>query len=144
MALNGSSGKIIAIVLAVVLGIVVMQPVVGAVNDNTGTVSDAENVTADLGNYSDLGGYDLVDGTVVVESTDGTTTYSEGSDYEVALENGSIKPLSSGTITDGETLNVTYDYNATDSSTTTVLGFVPVMFGVLLFVVVSRGVMGGM
>lgn len=144
MALNGKSGKIIAIVLAVVLGIVVMQPVVGAVNDNTGTVTEAENVTADLGNYSDLGGYDVVSGSVVVESSDGTTTYSQGSDYEVALENGSIKPLSSGTITDGETLNVTYDYQATDSSTTTVLGFVPVMFGVLLFVVVSRGVMGGM
>jgi hypothetical protein len=144
MALNGSSGKIIAIVLAVVLGIVVMQPVVGAVNDNTGTVTEAENVTADLGNYSDLGGYDVVDGTVVVEPAGGGTAYSEGTDYEVALDNGSIKTLSSGGISDGETLNVTYDYEATDSSTTTVLGFVPVMFGVLLFVVVSRGVMGGM
>jgi len=144
MALNGKSGKIIAIVLAVVLGIVVMQPVVGAVNDNTGTVTEAENVTADLGNYSDLGGYDVVDGTVTVEPAGGGTAYSEGTDYEVALDNGSIKTLSSGGISDGETLNVTYDYEATDSSTTTVLGFVPVMFGVLLFVVVSRGVMGGM
>jgi hypothetical protein len=142
--MDGKTGKVIAIVLAVVLGIVVMQPVVGAVNDNSGTVSEAENVTADLGNYSDLGGYDLVDGTVVVESSDGPATYSEGSDYEVALENGSIKALSSGTISDGETLNVTYDYQATDGATSTVLGFVPVMFGVLLFVAVSRGVMDGM
>jgi len=121
-----------------------MQPVVAAVTDNSGTVTESENVTADLGNYSDLGGYNVVSGSVVVEPAGGGTAYSQGSDYTVALENGSIKALSSGTISDGENLNVTYDYQATDSSTTTVLGFVPVMFGVLLFVVVSRGVMGGM
>jgi hypothetical protein len=142
--MDGQAAKILGIVLAVVLGMVVLTPVVSVVADNSGQVSENENITADLGNYSGLGGYDLVDGTVVVTSDDGTTTYSEGSDYEVALDNGSIKALSGGTITDGEKLDVSYDYNATGSATETVLGFVPVMFGVLLFVVVSRGVMGGM
>jgi hypothetical protein len=142
--MDGQAAKILGIVLAVVLGMVVLTPVVSVVADNSGQVSETENVTANLGNYSGLGGYDLVDGSVTVESQGDGTVYSEGSDYELALENGSVKALSSGTIADGETLTVSYDYQATGSATETVLGFVPVMFGVLLFVVVSRGVMGGM
>jgi len=143
--MRGKAGLVIGIVLAVTIGIVVMQPVVGAVNDNSGTVS-VNNETASLphGEWVDLAGYDLVDGSVNVESLDGTTTFSEGSDYELALENGSIKALSSGTITDGQTVNVTYQYQATSGPATTVIGFIPVMFGLLLFVGASKGVMDQM
>jgi hypothetical protein len=136
-----SATKIIAIALAIAIGIIVLQPVVLAANDNTGVQSVAnDQITADLGNYSDLGGYDVDKSTVVVEDAGGTTTYSQGSDYEVATGNGSIKALSSGTISDGQTLNVSYDYQATGGLTETVIGFVPVMFGVLMMVAASRAI----
>jgi hypothetical protein len=144
MAMNGAAKLVLGVALAVTIGIIVLQPVVGAINDSTGVQTEVENVTADVGNYTDLAGYDLKSGTITVNSSGGTTTYAQGSDYEVALDNGSLLVLSSGTISDGETLNVSYDYQATDSTTTTVLGFIPVMFGTLLIVAAARGVQRGM
>jgi len=137
----GSTRKIVALAMVVVLGMVALTPVVSAINDNTGKVSVSnDTVQADHGNWTDLEGFDLDKSTLSVEDTSGTTTYSEGSDYEVAVANGSIKALSSGTISDGETLNATYDYQATAGSTTTLLGFIPVMVGLLMFVAVANGV----
>jgi len=48
----------------------------------------------------------------VSEVTDdgGGTTYDEGTDYEVAEEAGVITRLESGSISQGETVEVTYDY----------------------------------
>jgi len=138
-----SATKIIAIALAIAIGIIVLQPVVSAANNNTGVQSVAnEQITADLGNHSDLGGYNVDNSTVTVTNSAGTTTYvnGPGGDYTVATGNGSIKALSTGTISDGQTLNVSYDYQATGGLTETVIGFVPVMFGVLMMVAASRAI----
>lgn len=138
-----SATKIIAIALAIAIGIIVLQPVVSAANDNTGLQSVAnEQVTADLGNHTDLGGYEIDNSSVTVTDSSGTTTYTNGpnGDYEIATGNGSLKALSTGTISDGETLNVSYDYQATGGLTETVVGFVPVMFGVLMMVAASRAI----
>jgi len=141
MALSGSAKLILTVALAITIGIIVLQPVISATNDNTGVQSvSGENVTADHGNWSSLSGWDVQSGTVVVEDQSGTTTYSEGSDYEINLTEGELKALSSGTISDGETLNVSYDYQATDGMTEMVVGFVPVMFGVLMIVAATRAI----
>jgi len=140
-SMGGKAGLVVGIVLAVTIGIVVLQPIVGVVADNTGNVQVVnETIVANHGEYVDLGGYD-VDDSETVQSYEATpTVYSEGSDYEIALDNGSVKALSSGTITDGEKLNVTYSYQATSGAATTVIGFVPVMVGLLLFVGAASGV----
>jgi hypothetical protein len=133
--------KIVVIGLVIVLGVVFLQPVVAVINDNTGVQSVGnESVTADLGNFTELNGYSLVNGSVEVTDDSGTTIYSEGTDYEVDYEAGKLKALTGGSISDGESLLVDYDYEATESGTTTVLGFVPVMFGVLLLVASARGI----
>lgn len=137
--MNGKAGLVLGIVLAVVIGMVVLSPVVSAVNDNTGTVSESENVTQDIGNFTDLGGYEIVSGSSVVTNEAGTTL-TEGTDYEIGEQNGSIKFLSTTATTDGNLADVSYDYQATDGPATTVIGFVPVMFGLLLFVAAARGV----
>lgn len=49
---------------------------------------------------------------VVVQDETDTTTYTAGTDYEVRP--GGIFILSTGAITDGETLHVAYDYGAQD------------------------------
>jgi hypothetical protein len=51
---------------------------------------------------------------VVVTDSTGSTTYTEGStgDYILHADEGFIEPLSSGSITEGQTLHVDYDYQA--------------------------------
>jgi hypothetical protein len=51
----------------------------------------------------------LTDGTVVVTDATGTTTYVEGTDYELDLTNGLIEITVGGGITDGDDILVDYD-----------------------------------
>jgi len=48
---------------------------------------------------------------VVVKDSSGTTTYEKDKDYKVKSGAGLIEILSSGNITDGQQLKVSYDYN---------------------------------
>jgi len=129
-----------AVAIAVAIAAILLSPTIAAVQDNTGTqtITD-ESATADYGNWTQLEGYQIVDGSETIEAQDGTA-YSAGSDYEMAYENGSIQALSSGTITDGETLNATYDYKATSGMTTTVIGYGPLFLGLLLLVTLASKV----
>jgi len=123
---------------AVVAGLILVSvfPAVSqSITDNTGVQSVGnESVTADVGNYTDLDGYNIKDGTVTVEN-DGTT-YTEGDDYEIDYEAGELKALDSGTIEDGETLTVSYDYQASGKTTATIANLIPLVMalvGVMLF-----------
>lgn len=50
---------------------------------------------------------------VVVTDVAGTTTYVEGTDYELDAVIGRLKVITGGSISDGDTLHVDYDYEAT-------------------------------
>jgi hypothetical protein len=70
-----------------------------------------ETVTADLNAYVDLAYKRVTPGTVTVTDSDGTPpTYVEGTDYVIDYANGKIMALA--TITDGQTIKVTYTYQA--------------------------------
>lgn len=137
---------LVAVVLAVTTGMIFFPVVTDAVSTSTGTQTVTnETVTAETGEYVDLSGYSLEDGTVTVygynDTSDSYETASEGSDYEVKLDSGELKALDGSTlIDDGEEVQVSYDYQATDDMTTMVIGFVPVMIGLLLFVVLAQRV----
>lgn len=134
-----TAGVVLASVLAVVVGMVFFPVVVDAVDTSTGTQSVSnETVTAQVGEYVEVSGYNIESGTVTVYGyNDTSSSYeqaTEGSDYEVKLEEGSLKALSgSSLIDDGEDVKVSYDYQASGATTTLVIGFVPLMIGVLLF-----------
>lgn len=134
-----SAKGMVAVFIAVAIAAILLGPTIAAVQDNTGTQTINESVTADHGNWTELEGYQVVENSETIEATDGTA-YSSGTDYEMAYENGSIKALSSGTITDGETLNATYDYKATDGMTTTIIGYGPLFLGLLLLVTLASKV----
>lgn len=73
-------------------------------------------ITAHVGKYSKLHRRALVSNTiqpVVVTNSTGTVTYTEGTDYEVDAKVGRIKVLAAGSISEGDSLLVDYDYNAT-------------------------------
>jgi len=71
-----------------------------------------EDVVAKLGYYVELD-HKQVSNVVVKDATE-TTTYVENTDYIVDEMAGMIKVLSGGSITDGETLHLSYDYAAYD------------------------------
>jgi len=136
--------KVVGITVAVAIALIFLGPVSAAVADNTGTANDTENITVQTGEYVDLGGYDLVDGTVSVERYNATTesfeSTTEGTDYELNQSDGSVQALSSGAFSDGETARVGYEYEASGGLASTVAAFVPTMLGLLAFVAVAREV----
>jgi hypothetical protein len=75
-----------------------------------GSVAD-EVFTSSYDTWVDLDNMKIADYNYVVESTDGATQYSLGSDFELDLENGKIKVLSSGGMADNTDYNISYDYN---------------------------------
>lgn len=144
--MKGKAALIVGVALALVLGMVFLQPVVSAANDNTGTQTVTnESVTANVGTFVDLGGYSLADGSETVYMLNDTSGEYEvatsGTDYEMSYNDGAIKALETSThIDDGENVKVSYDYQASDGLTETVGTFVPVMLATLLLVVAANGV----
>jgi len=143
--MNGTARKVLMLTVVVAVGMVLLTPIVDTVNNNTGqqTVTN-ETVNATYGERLDLQGYQINEGSETVygynESSD-TYEVAPEDDYTLHYESGQITLNSSSTLIDeGENVRVTYDYQATSELTSLVLGFIPVMIGVLLLVVVASRV----
>lgn len=139
---------VVLLAVVVAVGVIMLSPVNTVVGENTGTVSVTnESVTANFNDTFDLRGYDI-DGTSEVvwglnETSGNFEQATEGTDYTLYTENGSISFNSSSTLIDsGEEVKVSYDYQATGTTTTLVVGFIPVMIAVLLLVAVAKNVEG--
>jgi len=134
-----SGTKILALALAVTVSLVVLAPVVTSIDNSTGTQSvDNESFTADFGNFSDVSGYNIDSSTVEVYDDSGQVS---SDNFTVEEGSGEIQLFSNASndgVTDGETVEATYEYQATEGVTTTVIGFVPVMLVVLVIVALSR------
>lgn len=83
----------------------------GAINQGSGTLTD-HPVVAQLDKWVDIGKRNLAEANLVVKDSTGATTYALGTHYLIDYRLGKIKALSSGTITAGETLEITGAYNA--------------------------------
>lgn len=73
---------------------------------------EAEVVAAKLDKYIDLSKKNIGSMGFVVTNSGATTTYTEGTDYEVNRAMGWLKCLSTGTITADESLKVDFTYAA--------------------------------
>ncbi len=78
----------------------------------TASVSDEEVTCTALGTYYELDYARVQPGTVTVTNSGGGTTYTEGTDYVLDYGNGEVQALSSGDITAGDTIEVSYTYDA--------------------------------
>lgn len=74
------------------------------------TVTD-EVVAADHDAWVSMTNKRIRPGTVVVTNSGASTTYVENTDYVIDYEDGAIYALSSGAITDGQSLKVDYTYD---------------------------------
>lgn len=139
--------RIAALLIGATIAITLFNPIAVAVTDNSGTVSvQNESVTADTDSYEPLDGYNLNDGETVYWFNESSDSYDElsESDYDVNQSDGSIKASSSGKASTGDDLKVTYDYQATDSTTETVLRLAPLFVGLLVLGVFAKRMMGMM
>lgn len=143
-----SSKGIIVVLIAVTIGAVLFLPIMDVVNENTGEVTvEDESLTAEIDTPQDLDGYAVIDGTETVEySTDDGDSWTEAmsSDYSLDTESGEITFTSDGNVSEGDQVRVGYDYEATDSTTTTVVGIVPLFIALLLLVALARKVTEGL
>lgn len=126
-----------------VIGLSVVAPVVA---QNTGTVSITnETVTATSGEYSSLQGYDIDPATAVVYGHNDTSgSYETTTEYTLNEGAGEIQfdIQNSTLIEDGEDVKVTYDYQATDSLTGLVAGYLPLGIGLLVMVTIATRIEG--
>lgn len=83
-----------------------------ALSQAGGTVTD-QAVTAKKGRFVELGKINISDTGFVVTNEAASTTYVEGTDYEVNYRLGMLCALDGGAITDGQALKVDYTYIAT-------------------------------
>ncbi|QGX95925.1 hypothetical protein EI982_14590 [Haloplanus rallus] len=126
------------------IGVIMLTPVVTAVNANTGTVSVTdETVTAQTDERVDLRGYDIDPASVTVEAyNDSSGSWEMTTEYTLYDQPGEIQfdVQNSTLIDDGEEVRVTYDYQATGELTALVAGFIPVGVGLFIFVGIARRV----
>lgn len=139
--------KIAALLIAATIAVTLLNPVVGAVQDNTGTQDvDNESITAST-EYQDLEGYNVDSGETVEWYNSSSGSYeviSEGSDYEIDRDSGQVKINSSGVASEGDDLRVTYSYTASSSTVTTVVGLAPLFMGLLVLGILAARVQGMM
>jgi len=128
------------------VGVIMLAPVVAAVNSNTGTVSVTdETVVAQSGERVALSGYDIDPATVTVEAYNDTSgSWETTTEYTLYDQPGDIQfdVQNATNIEDGEEIRVDYDYQATGELTALVAGFIPVGIGLLIFVPIARRVEG--
>jgi len=135
------SMEIARVAIVAVIGVVLFNPFVSIVDGNSGVQAVGnESVTADHDSYVELDGYDLVDGSVTVDNGSGTT-YSEGTDYELNQSAGSIHALGGGNISDGQTIEVSYEYQSTDGTTSTIIDLLPLFLVLLILVLLAAKMM---
>lgn len=146
MAVNNPAKVVVAVVVAVVVGMLFLQPVISAAETNTGQQSIGnETVNADYNEPVELDGYDIATNSETVWGyNDSSGTYEQavsGTDYEIDYGGGELEVLNgSSLIQDGEEVKVSYDYQASGQTVSLIAGFVPIMLVLLMFVAVAMRV----
>jgi len=128
----------VKLMIAVAIAATLITPFVGAISGNTGAVDTTDNVTAQVGDYQEIDGYDIDVGTFT--ASQGGAELASGTDYELNETAGTVKFLSSGSVTDGDTVDLSYEYQATDGTTSTIADLLPLFVALLVLVTLAAGV----
>lgn len=136
--------KLMAVVVVATIAGTLLGPLGASVADSTGQVDvQAENVTAN-NEFQELRGYDIQSGSVTVNDSQGNAV--DSGNFTVRNEAGEIRidNSTSTVVDDGERVEVSYTYQATDGSTTTVAGLIPLMAALLILVTFAARMTGMM
>lgn len=137
-----------ALVIAITIGAVFFVPVADVVQSNTGEVDVLNETLTESAEYDvayELTGHDIEVDSETIEYDDGTgwATATEGTDYTIDYDNETVTILSGGEISEGDEVRASYTYQATDGTTSTVAGLIPVLLALLLLVPLANKVQEG-
>jgi len=143
-----SAKEIATTLVALTIAATLFAPITTAVTSNTGVQTvDNKSVTVEsVGEYQQVEGYNVDGSTLTVDwynsSSSSYETLTEGTDYEFNDSDASIKVLTSSDVSDGNELRLTYDYQATSGSTTTVADLIPLFVALLIIGVLAAKITG--
>lgn len=136
------------VLIALTIAATLFAPISTMINDSTGVQSVTnESLTADPGTWQELDGYQVEQGSETVwwyNSTSSSWEQLSGSDYDVRYDPGELKVNTSSSVQEGDDLKVSYDYQATSETSTTVLTMVPLFVALLMLGVLASKIMQGM
>lgn len=141
-----ASGKEVAgLLIALTFAAVLITPIADTVNGNSGSVEVTnESLTAEVGEYQELDGYDIDSDSETVywlNSTSGDyEVITAGDDYELNESAGTIKFTESGVVDDGDDVKVSYTYQATSGTVSTILDLLPLFAGLVILGVMAAKV----
>lgn len=140
-----SARVLIAVTIGVVIGVSMIPTVIGVTDNNAGTVTETnESVSGsvELDTWYELQGYEVVSGSETVYFENGTAgsfeVASSSTDYDLNTSDGAIKLLSTGEVDAGDEVKMTYDYQATDSTTETVVDLFGLLIALVILVAISN------
>ena len=133
-----SGTEIVGVMIAATVVLTLFTPISGIIDDTTSvTQIQDEEVVASNSSFVQLDGYKIHQDSDLVQYKNATSVWvnaSEGTDYEMDYEDGAIKALVNGSIEDGETIRVSYDYKKADGATATILLMVPLFMALVVMV----------
>lgn len=142
------SGKALTgLFVAVVIAAALFGPFANVVNDSTGSQTvDNATVAVDFNESVDLDGYQIDENSETVEWYNSTSgqweTATSPDDYSMNYEPGTIDFNSSSTnFNDGDDARVSYTYQATTGTTTTIAEQLPMFFALLVLGVIAGKLM---
>lgn len=148
--MGGVAAMVLGLAIFAAVGVILLGPVAGVVDQNTGsqTVTN-ETVYADYNESVDLRGYNIDENSETVWGYNDTSGAYEqavsGTDYTMDYGAGEVDfDSSSSLIDDNEEVKVSYDYQASNTLTTLVIGFIPLAIGLLIFVGIANRVTGAL
>lgn len=146
-----NNNKIVALVVAITIGAVFLAPVSNIVTSNSGaqTVDDSTvTQSLDYNQTYELEGYQIDTNSETIErystSTDSWETLTKGTDYEIDYAAAELDVSDTSATDAGDELRASYDWEATDGTTSTIIELVPLLMALLLLAPLANRVQDGM
>jgi len=145
-----NNNKIVALVIAITIGAVFLAPVADIVTSNSGTQTvDNATVTTSL-DYNqtyELDGYEIITDSETIEryntSSGSWETLTKGTDYEIDYAAAELDVLDTSATDAGDELRASYDWEATDGTTGTIVELIPLLMALLLLAPLANRLQDG-
>lgn len=145
-----ANNKIVALVIAITIGAVFLAPVADIVTSNSGmqTVDDSTVTTSlDYNQTYELEGYQIVTDSETIEryntSSGSWETLTKGTDYEIDYAAAELDVLDTSATDAGDELRASYDWEATDGTTGTIVELIPLLMALLLLAPLANRLQDG-
>lgn len=136
------ASTIATVVIAATIAATLLSPLASVATSNTGQVSVTNETVTANNEFQDLQGYDIINGSVSVNDSQGNAVGSDNFTVRHAPGEIRINNSSSPVVSDGEQVDVSYDYQASSETTATIAGLVPLLAVLIILVTIAAKLTG--